>query len=36
MEKKNTSCICCSKPYVRNDIFERKIILVKHVFSKIN
>ena len=33
-EKNNTSCICCLKPYVRNDIFERRIIQVKHLFSK--
>ena len=29
-EKNNTSCICCLKPYVRNDIFERKTILEKN------
>ena len=28
-EKNNTSCICCLKPYVRNDFFERKTILAK-------
>ena len=32
--KNNTSCIFCLKPYVKNGIFEKKIILVKHVFSK--
>ena len=35
MEKNNTSCICCLKPYVRNDIFERKTILKKILFKKI-
>ena len=32
--KNNTSCIFCLKPYVKNGIFEKKIILVKLVFSK--
>ena len=35
-EKKynNKNCIFCLKPYVRNGLFERKIILVRHLFSK--
>ena len=32
--KNNTSFIFCLKPYVKNGIFEKKIILVKLVFSK--
>ena len=34
IKKNNKNCIFCYKLYVKNGIFERKIILLKHFFPK--